>query len=398
MQVIQAVNGVFHHFDLARELNARGMLGRIYSTFPWTRLKREGVPRSLVKSFPWAHAPQHFVARYWHIPARLDRYISYTNFRVFDEWIAKTMAPCDAYVALSSSGTKSGPRAQSLGAKYVCDRGSSHVRYQNQIVGEEYRRWGISRTVCDPRIIAREEQEYAQSDAISVPSEFVRRSFLEMGVPAEKIIKVPYGVQLERFRRIGEPAKDRFEVLFTGTLSFRKGVPYLLEAFRMLRHPAKRLRLVGPVPEEIRPWLATQNLEHVEILGRMPQPRLLEFMSTSHVMVLPSIEEGLAMVQGQALACGCPLISSMNTGGEDLFSDGVEGFLVPIRSAAAIAERLEQIAGDPVLQQRMSEAALARVKHLGGWADYGSRYVRFLQELTGKTDPAEAANLLAHEA
>ena len=68
----------------------------------------------------------------------------------------------------------------------------------------------------------------------------------------------------------------------------------------------------------------------------MPQDRLAAIMSSSHVMILPSIEEGLALVQAQAMACGCPLISSTNTGGEDLFSDGVEGFVVPIRSPEAI--------------------------------------------------------------
>jgi alpha-maltose-1-phosphate synthase len=105
-------------------------------------------------------------------------------------------------------------------------------------------------------------------------------------------------------------------------------------------------------------------------------------MSTSHVMVLPSIEEGLALVQGQALACGCPMISSENTGGADLFSHGIEGFFVPIRSADAIAERLQQLADDPTLRQSMSEAALRRVKSLGGWEQYGLQYANFLTNLT----------------
>ena len=69
----------------------------------------------------------------------------------------------------------------------------------------------------------------------------------------------------------------------------------------------------------------------MEFLGVVGQERLAELMSTSHVMVLPSIEEGLALVQGQAMACGCPVIASTNTGAEDLFTDGVEGFVVPIR-------------------------------------------------------------------
>jgi len=104
-------------------------------------------------------------------------------------------------------------------------------------------------------------------------------------------------------------------------------------------------------------------------------------MSSSHVMVLPSVEEGLALVQAQAMACGCPLISSTNTGGEDLFTDGVEGFVVPIRSPEAIAARLQQLADDPALRQRMSEAALARVRQIGGWHQYGEAWAKLLREL-----------------
>jgi alpha-maltose-1-phosphate synthase len=109
-------------------------------------------------------------------------------------------------------------------------------------------------------------------------------------------------------------------------------------------------------------------------------------MSSSHVMVLPSVEEGLALVQAQAMACGCPLISSTNTGGEDLFTDGVEGFVVPIRSPEAIAARLQQLADDAALQQRMSEAALARVHQIGGWSQYGEAWIDLLHRL--KPSPA----------
>ena len=121
----------------------------------------------------------------------------------------------------------------------------------------------------------------------------------------------------------------------------------------------------------------------VEFLGPVSQERLVELMSTSHVMVLPSIEEGLALVQGQAMACGCPVIGSTNTGAEDLFTDGVEGFVVPIRDVAAITEMMERLASDSELQARMSAAALDRVRSLGGWEDYGAKWERLLLRLTG---------------
>ncbi len=106
-------------------------------------------------------------------------------------------------------------------------------------------------------------------------------------------------------------------------------------------------------------------------------------MSTSHVMVLPSIEEGLALVQGQALACGCPIIASTATGSEDLFTDNVEGFILPIRDLDGLVDRMQHIADEPGLRDRMSAAALARVQQIGGWTQYGDQWESLLHRLTG---------------
>ena len=55
MQITQAVFGVYHHFELAHQLHRRNHLRRIYSTWPWARLRREGLPRHLVRTFPPVH-------------------------------------------------------------------------------------------------------------------------------------------------------------------------------------------------------------------------------------------------------------------------------------------------------------------------------------------------------
>jgi glycosyltransferase involved in cell wall biosynthesis len=393
LEVVQAVAGAFHHFDLARELHQRSSLKAIYSTFPWQRLVREQLPRDLVHTFPWIHSPLMIAERHWRIPAGLSRAVSWQVAVTFDAWVTRHLPASDVYVALSGAGVSSGRRAQSFGAKYVCDRGSSHIRYQNAIVGEEFRRWGFNQTIVDPRFIAREEAEYAQADAITVPSEFARRSFIEMGVPAEKLHKIPYGVRLDRFRPVGEPPKDRFEVLFVGQVGLRKGVPYLLQAFAQLKHPHKRLRIVGGLSRDLRRILTQLPQDNVEFVGHLPQDRLSTVMSTSHVMVLPSIEEGLALVQAQAMASGCPLISSTNTGGEDLFTDNVEGFIVPIRAPEAITARLQQLADDAALQQRMREAALARVRRIGGWHQYGEEWMALLDRIVTGSTPTAAGTV-----
>ena len=94
---------------------------------------------------------------------------------------------------------------------------------------------------------------------------------------------------------------------------------------------------------------------------------------------MPSIEEGLALVQGQAMACGLPVIATTNTGAEDLFTDGVEGFIVPIRDPEAIREKLLRLYHDPELREEMSRAALSRVQSMAGWDDYGVRAEPYLR-------------------
>lgn len=388
MRIVQAVFGVFHHFELARELEHRGHLEAIYSTWPWARLKREGLDHTKVKTFPYLHTTEMLLLRAGINSAWLRDPLGYANALAFDEWTLRRIPPCNAFIAISGAGLKTGRLVQQRGGKFICDRGSSHQRYQEQLVSDEYRRWGVSLPVSDIRDTLREEQIYEQADAITVPSRFAARSFIESGIPAEKLHVIPYGVRLERFTRTGAPPTDRFEVLFAGSVGLRKGVPYLLEAFARLPHPAKRLRVVGAIHPDIKAVLDRLPRECVEFLGIVKQDRLAELMSTSHVMVLPSLEEGLALVQGQALACGCPVICSTNTGGEDLFTDGVEGFIVPIRDVAALTERMQQLADDPALQARMSEAALQRVRTLGGWCDYGDQWEALLNNLiAGRPSP-----------
>ena len=385
MRIVQAVFGVFHHFELARELERRGHLSVIYSTFPWRRLQREGLPHSHVQTFPWIHTPEFLAQRFRLGGQWLPDQLGYANALAFDEWTLRRIPSCDAFIALSGAGLKTGRKVQRDGGIFICDRGSSHQRYQEQIVSEEYRRWGVDLQVSDERDTIREEKIYEIADLITVPSGFALRSFVEMGIPAEKMRKIPYGVRLERFRPAGEPPKDHFEVLFAGGVSLRKGVPYLLEAFAKLQHPSKRLRVAGAIRPDFEAVLSRLPRENVEFLGSVSQDKMVELMSTSHVMVLPSIEEGLALVQGQAMACGCPVLASVNTGSEDLYTDGIEGFIVPIRDSAALVQRMQQLIDDPGLRQRMSEASLKRVKSLGGWKDYGSQWEQLLADSTSSS-------------
>lgn len=383
MKAVLTTLGKFHSFDLARQLHARGALRAIYSGYPRFKLKAEGLPAGMIRTFPYVHTP--YMAAGWRdrFGVGFLRQWEYWDRTSLDGFAARTLPDAEVFVGLSGCGLATGREAKRRGMKYVCDRGSTHIRHQDDVVRAEHDRWGLPFAGIDPRIIEREEAEYAIADLITVPSTCVRDTFVARGLPPQKVKVLSYGVDLERFRPVATPAEGRFDVLFVGGVSLRKGLPYLLGAFRALRHPHKRLRIAGSADAAVVERLRELGLltDEVTMLGHVPQPELKALMSGSHVLVLPSLEEGLAMVMAQALACGCPVVASRATGAEDLFTDGVEGFIVAPGDTEALAERVQALADNPEQRARMGAAALARVRSIGGWSAYGENAIRLYERL-----------------
>jgi glycosyltransferase involved in cell wall biosynthesis len=369
LQVALSTTGVFHSFDMARQLENAGMLAGIHTGYPKFKLRNTGVPRKKIHSFPWLKGP--YMAGW--VPDWLRREWEYWDRISFDRFVAATLPDCEVFCGLSGSALQTGRLAQRRGALYVCDRGSSHIRFQDSILRDEYDRQNMPYRGTDPRTIFLEEAEYAQADAILVPSNFAYRSFVEMGTDPAKLYLAPYGVDLSRFTPVSAPRKNGFDALFVGGLSIRKGAHYLFGAFERLVHPAKTLTIAGVVAKEIVPELNRfqQRNTGIRALGHVPQDELKALMSGSHVLLLPSVEEGFGLVQAQAMACGCPVIASRNTGAENLFQDGQEGFIVPARDTDALANALQALADDADLQARLARASLDRVQQMGGWHRYG---------------------------
>jgi alpha-maltose-1-phosphate synthase len=379
VRIVLSTIGKFHTFDLARQMHQRGALTSIFSGYPWFKLKNEGLPKDKVKMFPYLHAPyMRFAPR----SVAVRQLWEWQDKVWFDRYVARNLPACDVFCGLSGSALRTGIKAKSQGAGYICDRGSSHIRFQDRILREEYQRQGIPFPGIDPRVIACEEAEYEAADLITVPSTFALNTFVECGVPRQKMRLVPYGVDLSAFYPCVQKSDKEFRVLFAGNVSVQKGVGYLLDAFFQLFCERKRLIFAGSVSPElesaVRQWGGNPR---ISVMGHVPQPRLKEIMSSSDVMVLPSIQEGFGLVQAQAMACACPVIASENTGASNLFTDGREGFIVPIRDPIAIAQRLQLLADSPELRLRISEAALQRVKSIGGWVQYGERMHQVFSEL-----------------
>lgn len=382
MSVTQISLSRFHHFHLARQLEKLGLLDGIWTGYPRFKLKDEpGIPITKIHSFPWLHTPAMAglfgLARI--APIRREWY--WWDVQSLDYWVAKQIRKPTTLVSVAATGLQAGRKAQALGGRYVCDLPTSHIRHRNQVLCEEYQRWKVPFLGIDPRELAKQEAELEQADAITVASEYSRRTCLAAGVPEGKLKKIPYGVRLERFQKNGEPDRGRFQILWVGHVSVAKGFMDLLTAFQQFKHPNKSLVAIGMVHGHMSSVLRSQNLEGVKFKGQVLNADLSKYYSQSHVFAFPSIDDGFGMVMGEALACGCPVIASNHTGAEDFIQEGKEGFIVPIRSPEAICDRLERIAQAPTLREEMSTAALARMKCLGGWEAYGNAFGSFLNGL-----------------
>ena len=150
MRVALTTLGVFHSFELARELDQRNMLAHILSPFPWTRLRREGLPRERVRSFPLFATPYMALHRVELNPLPLMRALEKQISRSIDRRAAallrNSQPPVDILIALSSTGLRSGTQLQRQGGQWICDRGSTHIRFAERVLVEEYARWGVQQT------------------------------------------------------------------------------------------------------------------------------------------------------------------------------------------------------------------------------------------------------------
>jgi glycosyltransferase involved in cell wall biosynthesis len=270
------------------------------------------------------------------------------------------------------------------------------MRVQCQLLEQEYASLGLTWQPATPTAVVNQElQEYDLANRIAVPSLFVKRSFLGQGTAADRLIHNRFGANLQTFYP-GKKQDDVFRVVYSGHLSVRKGIHHLLKGFQVAKLANAELLLVGGATQDTPRLLATAD-DRVRAIGHVPQPSLVKYYQNSSVFVMASIEEGLAYVQAEAMACGLPLICSTNTGGEDLLrmagvepiqrGGGIEeypaGFLVPARDSDAIATCLRWLAQDGDLLQAKRQAALNLAQRDLSWQHYGDRARASYQALAG---------------
>jgi len=206
-------------------------------------------------------------------------------------------------------------------------------------------------------VLEREEIEHA--DQVIVASDFTRRSLATSGYRTDNVVEVPYGIDHARFFPVANVRSirpKRLTVLYAGNVELVKGIPYLLQAIGRLDSNNVDVLIAGPTNlshDLLKPF---QN--RVRFLGPVPRQRMPDLFRSADLFVLPTLGEGFGVVQIEALASGVPVITTPNCGA--VVRDGIDGHIVPIRDADAIAHWLDHYASNPAALAPLRANALER--------------------------------------
>jgi alpha-maltose-1-phosphate synthase len=363
----------FHIVDQARQLYHARVLERMVTAVPHSRV---GLPAGLVRTRLRWSAFRHLARR---AMPRVDPILAREVVRDFDRWAAAQLGEPSVVNGLSGFATETLSAASARGVTVFCDRGSWHIREQQQVLDEEADRIGAPREYFDPFIVERELRDYQLADRILVPSEPAMQSFIRRGIDAGRVLKVPYGVDLAAF---SVPTEKRCSgaVISVAPVCLQKGQIHLIQAFRMLSSRNASLTLVGPVAPG---WAKRLRLDQagVRATGPVSRNRVIEELQRASVFVLASVHDGFGMVIAQAMACGLPVIATEATGIRELITDGVEGIVVPAPpDAQTLAEAIGSLLSEPDRARAMGAAARRRAESFGGWDRYGRQIVAAFRE------------------
>lgn len=393
--------GARMHYAVPRLLHARGRLSRLFTDIcassGWPRILRAlpqvalpgsmrrmrertpaGIPPSAITSFPLFGCSY---ARRRASPSRFggaDRVHLWAGREFCRRIIRRGIDDAGGVYAFNSAALELLEHARQRGVRAVVEQTMAPHAFEHQLLAQEAQTHA-SWTDGGPHIRSdafadREAKEWSAADTVVCGSSFVVDAITAAGGPGDRCRVVPYGVDLppaEAIRR--SPRAGPLRVLTVGAVGLRKGSPYVMAAAARLGGMAT-IRMVGPITSDIARSAAAAA--GVELTGAVPRGAIGAQYRWADVLLLPSLCEGSATAIYEAMSWGLPVVCTPNAG--SVISDGVEGFIVPIRDVEAIVDRLALIA-DSERTRIMGAAARTRAEDFT-IDRYGERLLATLAE------------------
>jgi glycosyltransferase involved in cell wall biosynthesis len=383
MKVTTSCCGRFHIFDQAVQLNKHGVLHKLINSYPKFITKKWGIPDektvALLLNGIYARLAVKLPTR---IPNSLRSYITESVHHQFSNRLSHHVpSESDIFIGLSSFCLEALQRGKENGIITIVDHGSLHQKMERQLLEEEADIVGLKMEefFAPDWIIEKEDREFNAADYVIVLSNAAKKSLVDAGINSEKIFINQCGVDLKNFYPLVKQDKI-FRIIYCGGVIPRKGVHYLVKAFSELKLPNAELCIIGNRTYSFFvDFLHQYDLSNVRFIDPVPQNELVKIYSQGSMFILPSVADGFGMVVPQAMACGLPAVVSENVGASDIITDGVDGFVIPIRDVEALKDKILRLYEQPRLAEDMRNAALSKAKTELSWDAYGNRLIRFLE-------------------
>jgi glycosyltransferase involved in cell wall biosynthesis len=389
--------GAREHYAIPRALHAAGALGGLMTDF-WanpgtralTRLMSSRVSRSLAARYDPSLPPEtvqswnlHAVA--WEAQLRrraktggvAGRYLGYCEVgRSFARAVVRSLKvrrrlpDKSVFFGYDTCSLEVMEHLKERNVPCIVDQ-IDPCRVEVELVQAEQQAWPgweeQSLSVPD-EFFERHTKEWAIADRVVVNSEWSRNALIQQGVPAEKLVVVPlcYEVPGEKLKAEAlkteilkhRSAETPLRVLFLGQVMLRKGIQYLVEAAKSLRDCPVAFDIVGPL--QISAKAVASAPGNVFFHGRAPRDEVNRWYRSAHVFVLPTLSDGFAITQIEAMSNGLPVVTTPNCG--SVVADGVDGFVVAPRDPQALAGVIRRYLEEPECLESQHLAALRKSK------------------------------------
>lgn len=360
--------GKQHSYHLAKALQDLGRLDGFYTssyvgaawlqefflktgnTF-FTRRFKEGLAGPQIHSH-WKFELAEFFARKFQGKSQKVQDLVYRRDTEFDRMLARKMRGihADIFWGFQGSCHDSLHAARDCGKMAVCELATAHVVQARKILSEEaalHPEWAdsIDNLYFPAAYEKRLEQEPHLADLVISASDFTSYTLRESGIPGNKIRKLSLGFESGHIPFSDDPrgfSGRPLKLLYAGTITQRKGVSYLLDAAESWAGGQDiELHMVGGIQGSGASFLKRKHLCTYQ--PAVSQPELFRMYTEYDALILPTVFEGFGLVIVEAMAAGLPVIATPHSMAPDVVENGKNGWIIPIRDAASISARVEEL-------------------------------------------------------
>lgn len=344
----------------------------------------KGVPAHKIYSIPWHDIVAVARKRLGH---HNDQIYYHTN-GWFERLVpTRLIKEADAVIGFDTSSRILALRVKAAGKPYIMDASIAHPLSKETIFQQVRDRFPLWQYEIKPKLQRNIEAELAEmqaADHIVVATQFTKNTYLENGISASKISVNPYGTYLDFFRSKWEfptassPSQPVINFLFFGSISARKGFPWLCEVWEPFHAKYPHTKLIAAGHGSLPAGFVLPK--GVEFFGAVHPNNRTQLFHSADVFVFPSFFEGFAQVIIEAMACGLPVITTTNTVGPEVIDNGVEGFVITPGDDGSLHNALAFFTNNPDKMEPMGKAARERVLPLS-WDAYGDRWEAIATEV-----------------